>query len=54
MARRPSSTSPARAESGWPGLTISRGTVVARDGEPAQVEAGRGRFLPRRPYLAGS
>lgn len=38
---------------GWPALTISRGTVVARDGEPAQIEAGRGRFLPRRPYLAG-
>lgn len=39
---------------GWPALTISRGTVVARNGEPAEVEEGRGRFLPRRPYLAGS
>jgi len=34
---------------GWPALTIARGAVVARGGEPAQVEPGRGRFLARRP-----
>ncbi len=35
---------------GWPAVTISRGTVVARDGEPAEdLEPGRGRYLRRRP-----
>ncbi len=37
------------AVTGWPALTISRGTVVARDGEPADIEPGRGRYLHRRP-----
>jgi dihydropyrimidinase len=32
---------------GWPAVTIARGRVVARDGEPADLEAGRGRFVPR-------
>jgi len=35
---------------GWPAVTISRGTVVARDGEPTEeLELGRGRYLRRRP-----
>jgi dihydropyrimidinase len=37
---------------GWPAVTISRGTIVARDGEPVDVQAGRGRYVPRRPYRA--
>jgi hypothetical protein len=41
------------ALTGWPAVTISGGTVVARDGEPAEdLEPGRGRYLhraPRRP-----
>ena len=32
---------------GWPALTLSRGRVVAREGEPAEVEPGWGRFVPR-------
>ncbi len=32
---------------GWPALTISRGVVVARDGKPADVPPGRGRFVER-------
>lgn len=32
---------------GWPALTISRGRVVARDGVPADVEPGWGRYVPR-------
>lgn len=38
-----------RTVTGWPAVTISRGTVVARDGEPADPEPGHGRFLRRRP-----
>jgi len=35
---------------GWSALTISRGVVVARDGEPAEdLELGRGRYLRRGP-----
>ena len=33
---------------GWPSLVLSRGRVVARDGEPAGVP-GWGRFVPRGP-----
>ncbi len=32
---------------GWPALTLARGRIVARDGEPADVEPGRGRYLRR-------
>jgi len=32
---------------GWPALTLSRGRVVARDGEPADVEPGWGRYVAR-------
>jgi dihydropyrimidinase len=35
---------------GWPGLTISRGRVVARGGEPVDPTRGRGRFVRRRPF----
>ena len=38
---------------GWPAVTISRGTIVARDGEPVEVEPGRGRFVRRRPRPRG-
>jgi hypothetical protein len=35
---------------GWPAWTLSRGRVVARDGEPAdEEEPGWGRFVPRTP-----
>lgn len=34
---------------GWPVLTISRGVVVARDGEIVG-RAGHGRFVPRAPF----
>ena len=37
-----------RSIRGWPVVTISRGTIVARDGEPAEVATGRGRYVPRR------
>ncbi|MGZ5345717.1 MAG: dihydropyrimidinase [Actinomycetota bacterium] len=37
---------------GWPAVTISRGTIVARDGEPVEGEAGRGRYVPRRTFHA--
>ena len=33
---------------GWPALTVSRGRVVAADGEPAHATRGWGRFVPRR------
>jgi dihydropyrimidinase len=32
---------------GWPAVTVARGRIVARDGEPADVEPGWGRFVPR-------
>jgi|SRR5579884_2019038 len=36
---------------GLPAVTISRGTVVARDGEPVEtVAAGRGRYIARSPW----
>jgi dihydropyrimidinase len=34
---------------GWPALTLSRGRVVARNGQPADVEPGWGRFVARSP-----
>ena len=34
---------------GWPAVTIARGRLVARGGEPADVEPGWGRFVPRGP-----
>jgi dihydropyrimidinase len=34
---------------GWPVLTLARGNVVARDGQPANAEPGWGRFVPRVP-----
>jgi dihydropyrimidinase len=35
---------------GWPAVTIARGTVVARNGEPADdLRIGRGRYLRRTP-----
>jgi len=37
---------------GWPVLTLCRGRVVARDGEPADVLAGWGKFVPRRTFDA--
>jgi len=36
---------------GWPAVTIARGRIVAREGEPADVEPGWGRFVPRKPGL---
>lgn len=32
---------------GWAAITISRGRIVARDGEPADVEPGWGRYVTR-------
>jgi dihydropyrimidinase len=44
----------ARVEvSGWPAITLSRGRVVARDGQPADVLPGWGRFVPRRTFDVG-
>ena len=37
---------------GWPALTLSRGRVVARDGEPFEATPGWGRFVPRSKSLA--
>ncbi|HET6967864.1 MAG TPA: dihydropyrimidinase [Ornithinibacter sp.] len=34
---------------GWPALTLSRGRVVAVDGEPANLQPGWGRFVRRSP-----
>jgi dihydropyrimidinase len=39
---------------GWPAVTISRGTIVARAGEPVDVDPRRGRYIPRRPPGAPS
>jgi dihydropyrimidinase len=38
---------------GWPALTVSRGRVVARDGEPAGTEPGWGEFVLRKPLARG-
>jgi dihydropyrimidinase len=38
---------------GWPALTMCRGRVAAREGEPMEVEPGWGRFVSRRPFGAG-
>jgi dihydropyrimidinase len=38
---------------GWPALTLSRGRVVARDGEPFEAEPGWGRFVPRARSVSG-
>lgn len=38
-----------RVVTGWPAVTISRGEVVAVDGEPADPRPGRGRFVRRSP-----
>ena len=35
---------------GWAAVTISRGRVVSRDGEPQVAEPGWGRFVPCRPF----
>ena len=40
-----------RVVRGWPALTLSRGEVVAVDGEPADVSPGRGRFVRRTGSL---
>jgi dihydropyrimidinase len=40
-----------RVVTGWPALTLSRGEVVAVDGEPADAPAGRGRFVRRAPMV---
>jgi len=37
---------------GWAALTVSRGRVVARDGEPSDAEPGWGRFVSRMPNVA--
>ncbi|HYL07826.1 MAG TPA: dihydropyrimidinase [Candidatus Udaeobacter sp.] len=37
---------------GWPALTLSRGRIVAGDGEPAGDEPGWGRFVFREPMEA--
>lgn len=39
---------------GWPAVTIAGGVVVARGGEPADVEPGRGRYLRRLPRDGGT
>jgi dihydropyrimidinase len=39
---------------GWPALTFSRGRVVARHGEPADVQPGWGRFVPRQATASGT
>ena len=38
-----------RVVTGWPALTLSRGEVVASDGEPVDPRPGRGRFVRRSP-----
>jgi dihydropyrimidinase len=34
---------------GWPAAVFSRGRLVSEHGEPADLEPGWGRFVPRRP-----
>jgi dihydropyrimidinase len=41
-----------REITGWPALTLSRGRAVAKDGDPADVEPGRGRYVSRMPFEA--
>lgn len=38
-----------RVVTGWPALTLSRGDVVAANGEPVDPRPGRGRFVRRSP-----
>ena len=38
---------------GWPAYTLARGRIVAKDGEPTDLEPGWGRFVPRRPFERG-
>jgi dihydropyrimidinase len=38
---------------GWPTAVFSRGRLVSKDGEPADIEAGRGRFVRRRRIPPG-
>ncbi len=40
-----------RIVTGWPALTLSRGEVVAADGEPADPRPGHGRFVRRSPLV---
>ena len=40
-----------RVVTGWPAVTISRGDVVAANGEPADPHPGRGRFVRRSPLV---
>ena len=40
-----------RVVTGWPAVTLSRGEVVAVNGEPADARPGRGRFVRRSPNL---
>ena len=39
---------------GWAALTVCRGRVVARGGEPSDAEPGWGRYVPRMPNVAGA
>ena len=41
-----------RVVTGWPAVTISRGRVVATDGEPSDPPPGWGRFVRRTPMPA--
>ncbi|MDO9495009.1 MAG: dihydropyrimidinase [Nocardioides sp.] len=41
-----------RLVTGWPAVTISRGDVVAANGEPVDPRPGRGRFVRRSPLGA--
>lgn len=41
-----------RAVTGWPAMTMSRGEVVAINGEPADPRPGRGRFVRRSPLVS--
>jgi dihydropyrimidinase len=40
-----------RTVTGWPALTLSRGRIVAADGEPANPQPGWGRFVARTPLI---
>lgn len=41
-----------RVVTGWPALTLSRGRVVAAQGEPVDAPPGWGRFVRRSPLVA--